>query len=263
MNGLVGEKPKKNQKMKHNKIVNYALVASLGLALPLVASAATLVSGFSSSTMNYTGMLPWGSHVDNGSEWYCTNATNGKQAATMVNGLLTLNSFRWVANGYNYQSGVVWGKTTIPGSGYNYVTVDVDIYTPYAGTTGCWPAWWLDSAWTWPPEIDIAEFKGNVGGGNVWQNAVGSDGNWKVVISTVNKTAWHHYGLALGPISGGARTFQLFLDGVIKNQGSFPDAQGGVPFWVIANYANEGDSLTPGPTYDTYVQLKNYIVATH
>jgi hypothetical protein len=239
--------------MKKASIKTQLAIACLGLTLPLVTNAATLTSGFSTSTFNNTGELPWGSHTDHGSEWYCVTSTNGKQTVNMSGGELTLNSYRWVANGYNYQSGVVWGKVNVPSSGYNFVTLDCDIYTPYAGTTGLWPAWWLDSAWTWPPEIDIAEFKGNIGGGNVWQNAVGSSGGWSVVISSVNASQWHHYGLALGPASGGARTYQLFLDGVIKNQGSIPDAQG-VPFWVIFNYANEGDSGTPGPTYNTYIQ---------
>lgn len=250
--------------MNKTKIKTCLAAATLGLAMPLAASAVgTLASGFSSSTFNNNGTLPWGSHGDNGTEWYTPNNSYGQPCVTMSGGELTLTSYHIVQNGYHYQSGVVWGKTEIPASGYSYATVDLDIYAPYAGITGCWPALWLDSTWNWPPEIDIAEFKGNVGGGNVWQNAVGSDSNWKVVISSVNKTQWHHYGLAVGPIVKGARSYQLFIDSVLKNQGSIPDAQGGVPFWVIMNYAMEGASLTPGPTYTTTIQMKNYVLATH
>jgi hypothetical protein len=36
-----------------------------------------------------------------------------------------------------------------------------------------------------------------------------------------------------------------------------------VPFWIIANYAMEGASLTPGPTTTTTIQMKNYVLATH
>jgi len=228
------------------------LTASLGFAVPHAASAGTLASGFSTSVWNSNGTLPWGSHTDHGSEYYQTwNAEFG-------NGYLTLHSI-YNTGGHRYESGTAWGKVTVPSSGYSYVTVDVDMYVPVAGTKGCWPAWWLDSAWNWPPEIDIAEFKGN---GNVWQNAIGSSGGWSVVQTGINASQWHHYGLALGPASGGKRTYQLFFDGSIKNQGSIPDVQG-VPFWVIANYAMEGDSGTPGPTYNTYVQYHNYVLATH
>jgi hypothetical protein len=239
-------------------------LACLVLAIPLAAGATgTISSGFSSSTFVNNGTLPWGSHDDNGSEWYSPTNSYGQNCVTMNNNVLTLTSYHIVQNGYHYQSGVVYCKTDVPNSGYpNYVTLDVDMYTPYAGTTGCWPAFWLDSAWTWPPEVDIAEFKGNEGGGNVWQNVDGSDGTWVTVISTVSTTAWHHYGLAIGPPASGKRTYSLYLDSVLKGQGSFKDTQG-VPFWVIFNYAMEGSSGTPGPTYTTYVEAKNWIMATH
>lgn len=233
-------------------IRNTCLAVAYCLTVPFAASAGTLASGFSTSTFNSTGKLPWGSHTDHGSEYYQSwNAEFGS-------GYLTLHSM-YNVNGHRYESGVAWGKVLVPRNGYNYVTVDVDMYCPVAATRGCWPAWWLDSAWNWPPEIDIAEFKGN---GNVWQNAIGSDHNWKVVQTHIDQTRWHHYGLALGPAANGKRTYQLFLDGAIKHQGSIPDAQG-VPFWVIANYAMEGDSGSPGPARNTYVQYHNYVLATH
>ena len=222
----------------------------------------TISAGFSPATFVNNGELPWGSHDDNGSEWYSPTNSYGQPCVTMTNNELTLTSYYIVQNGYHYQSGVVYGALDVPNSGYNYVTLDVDMYTPYAGTTGCWPAFWLDSAETWPPEVDIAEFKGNEGGGNVWQNVDGSTGTWVTVISTVTPSAWHHYGVVLGPPVNSQRTYAIYLDGVIKNQGTFEDTQG-VPFWVIFNYAMEGSSGTPGPTYTTYVQAKNWRMAIH
>jgi hypothetical protein len=222
----------------------------------------TISSGFTPANFNNTGVLPWGSHTDNGSEYYTITNSLGKPCVTFSNGMLTLTSYYYPQNGYNYQSGVVYANVDVPTSGYNYVTLDADIYTPYAGTTGCWPAFWLDSAWTWPPEIDISEFKGNAGGGNVWQNQDNTSGTWVCVISTMAPGVWHHYGLALGPVTYGNRTYQLYLDGVIKGQGVFLDTQG-VPFSIIFNYAMEGSSGTPGPTYNTYIQAKNWKMATH
>jgi hypothetical protein len=222
----------------------------------------TISAGFTTNTFVNIGELPWGSHDDNGSEWYSPTNSYGQPCVTMSNNVLTLTSYYIPQNGYNYQSGVVYANTDVPASGYNFVTLDVDIYTPYAGTTGCWPAFWLDSAETWPPEIDIAEFKGNEGGGNVWQNVDNTAGTWVCVISTVTPSAWHHYALALAPANGGNRFYQLYLDGVIKGQGSFTDTQS-VPFWVIFNYAMEGSSGAPGPHSTTYIQAKNWKMATH
>jgi len=225
----------------------------LGLMAPVGANAGTLASGFSTSVWTSNGTLPWGSHTDHGSEYYQTwNAEFGS-------GYLTLHSI-YNTGGHRYESGVAYGKVQVPASGYNYVTVDVDMYVPVAGTRGCWPAWWLDSATTWPPEIDIAEFKGN---GNVWQNVDNSSNQWQSKQTGINASQWHHYGLALGPsTNGGNRTYQLFFDGAIKMQGSFLDSKN-APFWIIANYAMEGDSGSPGPTYNTYVQYHNYVLATH
>jgi hypothetical protein len=222
----------------------------------------TISSGFTPANFANIGELPWGSHQDNGTEWYSPTNSYGQPCVTMSNNMLTLTSYYIPQNGLHYQSGVVYCNTDVPNSGYNYVTLDVDMYTPYAGTTGCWPAFWLDSAWTWPPEVDIAEFKGNEGGGNVWQNVDGTSGTWVCVISTVDQTKWHHYGVVLGPPAGGNRTYQLYLDGQIKGHGTFIDTQG-VPFWVIFNYAMEGSSGTPGPTSTTYVQAKNWKMAVH
>jgi len=222
----------------------------------------TISAGFTTNTFVNIGELPWGSHDDNGSEWYSPTNSYGQPCVTMSNNVLTLTSYYIPQNGYNYQSGVVYANTDVPASGYSFVTLDVDIYTPYAGTTGCWPAFWLDSAETWPPEIDIAEFKGNEGGGNVWQNVDNTVGTWVCVISTVTPSAWHHYALALAPANGGNRFYQLYLDGVIKGQSSFTDTQS-VPFWVIFNYAMEGSSGAPGPHSTTYIQAKNWKMATH
>jgi hypothetical protein len=224
----------------------------VALTASVAAHAGTLASGFSTSVWNDTGTLPWGSHTDHGSEYYQS------WDAEFGSGYLTLHSI-YNTGGHKYESGVAWAKTNVPSSGYSYVTVDVDMYVPVAGTRGCWPAWWLDSATSWPPEIDIAEFKGN---GNVWQNVDDDNNNWQSKQTGINASQWHHYGLALGPSNGGYRTYQLFTDGSIKIQGKFWDPKN-APFWIIANYAMEGDSGTPGPTYNTYVQYHNYVLATH
>jgi hypothetical protein len=237
--------------MKKIIIVGFA-VACL-VALPLAAGAGTLASGFSSSTFTDNGTLPWGSHTDHGSEYYVS------WDAGFSGGTLTLHSI-YNTGGYKYESGVVYGNTQVPASGYNYVTVDVYIENTYAGVRGVWPAFWLDTTKTWPPEIDIAEFKGNQGG-QVWQNVCNDYQQWQT-ISTSCGTGYVHYGLALGPANGGNRTYQLFMNGSIHMQGTFHDSQNS-PFWVIANLAMEGSSGSPGPTYNTWVSMDNYVLATH
>jgi hypothetical protein len=221
----------------------------------------TISSGFSPATFVNKGELPWGDHKDTGTEWYSPTNSYGQPCVTMSNNVLTLTSYHIVQNGLHYQSGVVYANIDVPNSGYNYVTLDVDMYTPFAGTAGCWPMFWLDSAWTWPPEVDVAEFKGSAGGGNVWQNVNGG-GKWSCTVGTIDPTKWHHYGVVLGPPANGARTYQLYFDGAVRAQGAFVDKQG-VPFCVIFNYAMEGASGSPGPTDTTYIQARNWKMAIH
>jgi len=229
------------------------VLTCFGAAISIAARAGTLASGFSSSTFNNNGTLPWGSHTDHGSEYYQS------WDAGFSGGTLTIHSI-YNSGGHKYESGVVYGKTQVPASGYSYVTVDVNIQNTYVGVRGCWPAFWLDTTKSWPPEIDIAEFKGNQGN-QVWQNVCNDYQQWTVVENWAG-TGSVHYGLAMGPANGGNRTYQLWMNGSIKGQGTFHDSQNS-PFWVIANMAMEGDSGSPGPTYNTWVSMSSYTLATH
>src|SRR3569833_29969 len=221
----------------------------LGLVNSPATQAQVLSSGFSTSNWVSNGTLPWGAHQDHGSEYYQS------WDAQFGNGVLTLHSI-YNSGGHPYESGVVYSTVNVPSSGYNFVTASCQIYNPNAGVRGCWPAFWLDSAGTWPPEIDIAEFKGNVGG-MVWQNVDDGNNKWQTFQHSINAGAWHTYSANIGPANGGNRTFQLYLDGNLTGQGTFWDPQG-PQFWVICNYAMEGDSGSPGPNYNTYVQFQNY-----
>jgi len=224
----------------------------IGLMLSTSAQAGVLASGFNSGDWN-SGTLPWGAHTDHGSEYYQSwNSEFG-------NGVLTLHSI-YNSGGHPYESGVSWSKVNVPAGGYSYVTASCQIYNPNAGVRGCWPAFWLDSAGSWPPEIDIAEFKGNTGG-MVWQNVDDDNNNWTTFQNSINASQWHTYSASIGPATGGNRAYQLFLDGALKGSGQFWDPQG-PQFWVICNYAMEGDSGSPGPNHNTYVQFQNYQLTT-
>jgi hypothetical protein len=235
------------------KITNktWLIAACLGMAIPLAASAGTLASGFDNG-WDHSGKLPWGANTDHGSETYVAgNCQWG-------NNYLTLHSY-WNTGGYRYSSAVSYCNTQVPASGYDTVTVSCDIQNPYVGVQGCWPAFWLDTTKSWPPEIDIAEFKGNQGG-RVWQNVCNDSQQWQVAQNYVDGN-WHTYSVVMGQANGGNRSYQLYLDGSNKMQGTYHDGQNS-PFWVICNFAMEGDSGSPGPTYNTYVTYHNFSINT-
>ena len=229
----------------------WLIAACLGIAIPLAANAGTLASGFDNG-WDHNGVLPWGAHQDHGSEYYVSgNCQWGGN-------YLTLHSYP-NTGGYKYESGVSFCNTQVPASGYDTVTVSCDIQNPYVGVQGCWPAFWLDTTKSWPPEIDIAEFKGNQGG-RVWQNVCNDSQQWQVAQNYVDGN-WHTYSVVMGPANGGNRSYQLYLDGSNKMQGTYHDGQNS-PFWVICNFAMEGDSGSPGPNYNTYVSYHNFSITT-
>jgi hypothetical protein len=247
---------KKVNNQNHNTMNNttnktWLRAACLGIAIPLAASAGTLASGFDNG-WNHDGVLPWGARQDHGSEYY--QSWNGQWGGNY----LTLHSYP-NTGGHTYESGTAYCNTQVPASGYDSVTVSCDIQNPYVGVQGCWPAFWLDTTKSWPPEIDIAEFKGNQGG-RVWQNVCNDYQQWQVAQNWVDGN-WHNYSVVMGPANGGNRSYQLYLDGSNKMQGSYHDGQNS-PFWVICNLAMEGDSGRPGPNYNTYVSYHNFSITT-
>ena len=60
----------------------------------------------------------------------------------------------------HYHSGAIHSKETFTvNNQYPNYEIKGEFKAPYG--PGTWPAFWLNGAWTWPPEIDILEFKGN------------------------------------------------------------------------------------------------------
>lgn len=134
---------------------------------------------------------------------------------------------------------------------------------------GSWPAFWITGAKSWPPEIDILEFKGN---DTCWQNTVtGKD--WKNTIWTTDKTVvvdaysvWHNYKLTLERIDDGNIQVKMYIDDELKSSEikNFSNQ----PFWLIINMQMEGASGSTTKnsivrTNTQYFQAKNiYLAAT-
>ncbi|MBD0831546.1 LamG domain-containing protein [Aestuariibaculum sediminum] len=85
---------------------------------------------------------------------------------------------------------------------------------------GSWPAFWITGATSWPPEVDILEFKGSP---ICWQNTVtGKD--WRSTIWTTEKTElidaakiWHHYKVTLEYVDEVNTHVKLYIDNILKS----------------------------------------------
>ncbi|RHZ49656.1 glycoside hydrolase family 16 protein [Aspergillus thermomutatus] len=139
----------------------------LGL-LPLASAATTLIpstcfDSYSSLEEYFAYLYPWGSD-HNGSARMVGNSTD-HEYISVDSGTLTLVakpvSGQPATSGgieINYLSGAVHSATTFTveaGSGFD---IQAEFQAPTA--KGTWPAFWLNGANTWPPEIDLAEWKG-------------------------------------------------------------------------------------------------------
>ncbi|MFV0564884.1 MAG: hypothetical protein ACK5NB_03520 [Flavobacteriaceae bacterium] len=126
---------------------------------------------------------------------------------------------------------------------YWEISGDFKAPTAYAS----WPAFWITGTESWPPEIDMLEFKGN---DTCWQNTVtGKD--WKNTIWTTEKTVvndaatvWHNYKVTLHCIDEKNTQIKMYIDNELKSS-EMKDFTNKL-FWLIINMQMEGASGTSG-----------------
>jgi hypothetical protein len=118
---------------------------------------------------------------------------------------------------------------------------------------GSWPAFWITGSKTWPPEIDIMEFKGS----NInWQNtATGPNWNnvsWQNKLTPISDAAhWHNYKIIMEKISDKDVKITYFIDNVATatHKANFVNK----PFWLIINMQMDGDSGSSDESLKTAV----------
>ena len=161
----------------------------------------------------------------------------------------------------NYHSGAIHynGLITVNDK-YPFWEISGDFKAPVV--KGTWPAFWITGANTWPPEVDILEFKGDAYN---WQNTV-TGPSWDQTVWTTDKTnipdahkQWHNYRMTMEKISNADVQVKLFVDGELK--GSYVKDFVNDPFHLIINLQMEGASNDPGPEYAEYRARNIYLAA--
>ncbi|EPQ52674.1 hypothetical protein GLOTRDRAFT_46380, partial [Gloeophyllum trabeum ATCC 11539] len=85
-------------------------------------------------------------------------------------GVLTLTAQPYSGDsksGIKYHSGTIYAKEQVNVDGSSAVGYQVEGEFVSPTAKGTWPAFWLNAASGWPPESDIAEWKGNA---KLWFN---------------------------------------------------------------------------------------------
>ncbi|KAJ3033579.1 hypothetical protein HK097_004796, partial [Rhizophlyctis rosea] len=217
-------------------------------------------SSFNNFGSYWNNFYPWGPD-HNGA------ARMKAEKISTSGGVLTLSATKLSSqDGYStanpkpaiwYHSGAIHAKKSITiSSQYPNWEVRGEFRAPTS--KGTWPAFWLSGTQTWPPEIDILEFKGT---SQNWFNTFRTASDVSSTLVSVGNaaTTWHQYRIWATKANDSDVTVHFYVDGVWKAQ---HNAKGfvGKPMWIIINLQMEGSSGSPGPSGTTTYQARNVYV---
>ncbi|KAJ5988964.1 hypothetical protein N7481_004174 [Penicillium waksmanii] len=167
-------------------------------------------------------------------------------------GILTLNATYTGASDYAYDSGTVYAKqqfTVEAGGGLDF---SAQFIAPVE--TGTWPAFWLNGVNSWPPEIDVAEWKGS---GDISFNTFNSSSEVQAKdVEYPSPTDYHRVLAELRDEDGSNVSVNFYLDGTLITT-QYASGLVGQPLNLIIDLQMEGSSGSPGPTGTTLFQIKN------
>ncbi|GLB39106.1 putative glycoside hydrolase family 16 protein [Lyophyllum shimeji] len=110
----------------------------------------------------------------------------------------------------------------------------------------------------WPPETDIAEWKGTA---NNWFNTFNTSSIVRSdLVSWPTDLSFHSLKAVLTAESNNADVkIQFYMDNVLKAT-QYGQGFVGKPMWLIVNLQMEGSSGSPGPTGTTTYKARNVVV---
>ncbi len=186
-----------------------------------------------------SGSTPWGSENQSSctlippEDTYVTNGTliNRSRSGSFTGPSGTV---------YPYTSGWTWSKVWLT---YGYL----EIRAQYPNEAGAWPAWWMLQS-GWPPEIDIAEYRGNPPNPYMTEAFYNNDDVWNstTIADTGGSYAgWHVYGLEWGP-----GYVEYYIDGVLQHTDNDPLVPSSPMYVILSNGSDCSTSGTNGfPNY--------------
>ncbi|CAH0051738.1 unnamed protein product [Clonostachys solani] len=154
----------------------------------------------------------------------------------------------------NYLSGAIHAKKTFTvqaGGGFDF---SADFLAPV--DKGTWPAFWLTAVQGWPPEIDVAEWKGS---GDISFNTFNTSSEVTALdLPYPNPGAEHTVRAEIRDANGRDVSVNFYLDNkwVATQHGSnYVDAG----LYFIINYQMEGSSGSPGPSTSRFLVLQSLL----
>ena len=125
-----------------------------------------------------------------------------------------------------YLSGTIYAKQTYTvavGGGYSFTG---QFLAPTV--RGTWPAFWLTGANGWPPEIDLAEWKGN---GDISFNSYGMDKVWITKNVPYSSSSFQTLTMTVLDLNGVDVQTKFYMNGVLQSTQT-GKSMVGQPFWL-------------------------------
>ncbi|KAB5516949.1 concanavalin A-like lectin/glucanase domain-containing protein [Coniochaeta sp. 2T2.1] len=159
----------------------------------------------------------------------------------------------------HYISGAIHAKshfTVSPSGGYDF---SAEFVAPV--TRGTWPAFWLTYVDGWPPEVDLAEWKGS---GKVSFNTFNTSSQVAAKDVVYERPGeWHSVKAELRALGNGKDVgVKFWLDGRLVTT-QVGRGYVGKAMYLIINLQMEGSSGSPGPSGDTLYQIRNVEVVSY
>lgn len=157
----------------------------------------------------------------------------------------------------NYLSGAIGAKQTFTVPTGGGLVFSAEFQAPVA--KGTWPAFWLTAVQGWPPEVDMAEWKGS---GKISFNTFNTSSSVSARdVAYPNPGQWHAVRCQLRDNGGGIVQVKYFLDNVEVTTHYGRDYVGKA-LWLIINLQMEGSSGSPGPGGSTTYSVRELEVRT-
>ncbi|TRM60362.1 glycoside hydrolase family 16 protein [Schizophyllum amplum] len=248
---------------RNGRFASLAVATSAAVLLsgsvPLAQAATTIIpkDSFSSFDDFWAYLYPWGSD-HNGS------ARMAESNVAVASGTLTLKATP-TSNAspptsaadphlnINYISGAVHAKEQITVTAENSYTVYGEFSAPT--DVGTWPAFWLNAASGWPPEVDIGEWKGTA---DNWYNTFNTSSEVKSnTVAWPTDLSFHSLQAVLSAESNGVDIRVDFYKDDVLQTTQFAAGYVGKAMNLIINLQMEGSSGSPGPADGTTYAARN------
>ena len=169
---------------------------------------------------------PWGNTHNGAARMDSAHVAIGSGQLTLTADYVTGQAATSSGIAINYLSGTIYAKeyyTVAVGGGYSF-TGQFEAPT----VKGTWPAFWLTGANSWPPEIDLAEWKGD---GDISFNTLGMDDVWITKNVAYSSSSFQTLTMDVLDYNGVDVQTKFYMNGVLQST-QIGKGMVGQPFWL-------------------------------